>query len=93
MNRRTLFPRLAVSALLLSLAGATASAQQAYSAVAVKKGTFNWVRVAPEHHAHILEKVRQGTLFTVVGKSGAYYAVILPDGVHGWLHESNVRFQ
>ena len=89
--RHNLLLRFVLPALLSLLCGG-AFAQQAYRAAAVKKGTFNWVRIAADHHARVLEKVRQGTEFSVVGKSGAYYAVILPDGVHGWLHESNVRF-
>ena len=88
---RTFWPVVAIFLLLLSCC--SAFAQQSYQAVAVKQGTFNWVRVAPDHRARILEKIRQGSEFTVVGKSGEYYAVVLPDGVHGWLHESNVRFE
>lgn len=81
------------AALLLFYAVGAAFAQQPQTAVAAKKGMFNWVHIVPFHRSRILEKIRQGTAFSVVGKSGHYYAVILPDGVHGWLHEHNVRFQ
>lgn len=83
----------AVAAVLLALCiGAEAQIRAVQQAVAVKRGTFNWVRVAPEHHATVIEKVRQGTQFGVDGEDKAYYHVLLPDGVTGWLSKSNVRF-
>lgn len=73
-------------------AGTPASAQQARMAVAAHKGTFNYLRDAPDRSSHIIEKMRQGTRFEVVGLQRDYYAVILADGTRGWTYITNVRF-
>ena len=80
--------------LALGLAGACAGAwaQQGQMAVAAHKGTFNYLRVAPNNHAHIIEKMPQGTRLEVVGQQGDYYAVILADNTRGWTFKTNVRF-
>ncbi len=79
-------------ALVLTASGTKVLAQQARMAVAAHKGTFNYLRTAPDNHSHILEKMRQGTQLEVVGMQGDYYAVVLADGTHGWTYRTNVRF-
>ena len=79
--------------LAFCLSGATgALAQQTRMGVAAHKGTFNYLRDAPNRHSRIMEKMPQGTQMGVVGQSGEYYAVILADGTRGWTYVGNVRF-
>lgn len=67
-------------------------AENAHMGVAVHKGTYNYLRVAPNRNCHIIMKMRQGTEFQVVGFQDGYYAVILQDGTRGWTAAVNVRF-
>ncbi len=84
----------AVSSVVLASTsgGAKVLAQQERTAVAAHKGTFNYLRDAPNRHSRIMEKMPQGTQMEVVGQSGDYYAVILVDGTRGWTYVTNVRF-
>ena len=75
---------------LVACTGATA--QQVRMGEAAHKGTFNYLRVGPNTHTHIIEKMRQGTRFQVVGQQGDYYAVILTNGTRGWTYITNVHF-
>lgn len=66
-------------------------------AVAKRVGDANWVRDAPNHRAHIIEKILQNTRFRVLAKGAdpfgsVYYQVELPDGKVGWLDHVCVRF-
>lgn len=80
--------------LLISMLVAPSQIAQAQQmAIAVKKGTFNYLRVAPNHRAQIIRKLRQGTEFEVIGETGNYFNLRLADGMTGWLHYSNVRFK
>jgi hypothetical protein len=69
-----------------------ALAQQVRMAEAAHKGTFNYLRVAPDTHSHMIMKMRQGTRFEVTGKQGDFYSVILADGTRGWTFDTNVHF-
>lgn len=67
-------------------------AQQARMGVAAHRGTFNYLRDAPNRHSRIMEKMPQGTQMEVIGIQDDYYAVTLADGTHGWTYKTNVRF-
>ena len=83
---------LCLAALSLGTACTSAPAAPARMAEAAHKGTFNYLRVGPDHRARIIEKMPQGTRFEVVGAQGDYFAVILADGTRGWTAGANVRF-
>ena len=70
----------------------SAAAQQVRMAEAAHRGTFNYLRAAPDEHSQIIEKMRHGTRFEVVGEQNGYYAVILEDGTQGWTAHQNVHF-
>lgn len=81
---------IAITALASTMTAAIA--QNGQLAEARHAGTYNYLRVAPNRDAHIIEKMRQGTRFVVVGEEGKYYAVVLEDGVRGWTAKVNVAF-
>ena len=89
--RNPSFRRKTAFALALIMALSMAAVYTAAAETATVTGGWLILRATPSFDAKNLATYPTGTVVTITGKSGSWYAVTAPDGMNGWMYSSFLR--
>ena len=85
--------RKAILIVALMMALTLTAVYPAAAETATVTGGWLILRDTPSFNAKSIATYPTGTVVTITGQSGAWYAVTTPDGMNGWMYGSYLKLQ